>query len=332
MALQLRSEPRWPGVKPGRPHYESFYLKAARPGGGMAVWIRHTVWQAAGRPMRASLWLTLFDRRATGPVALKSGYPAERLRAGGETYIEIAGSVLRPGQAMGALTCQTGEASWELQFSGEEEAFRYLSRDWMYERPLPRTKALSLYPSASFSGRLEVAGRSVALESWPGMIGHNWGCEHPWRGCWLQGAGFAEDSAARLDAVVGRLKLGPVRTPWIGNGCLWLGGRRHRLGGSRPGATTLRERPDGAEFTFRGDGVTVEGTVHAPREQFVGWRYANPAGGWHPTLNCSAADMRLRVKRGSGPEQELTLSAGAAYELQLAEHDHGVALQPFPDP
>ncbi len=62
---------RYPGVAPKAGHYESFYLKAARPGGGRAVWIRHTVHKRPGQPPKGSLWFTQFDRDSPAPQATK---------------------------------------------------------------------------------------------------------------------------------------------------------------------------------------------------------------------------------------------------------------------
>jgi len=39
----VRSAPRFAGVDRGAGHYESYFIKAARPGGGQGIWIRHTV-------------------------------------------------------------------------------------------------------------------------------------------------------------------------------------------------------------------------------------------------------------------------------------------------
>jgi hypothetical protein len=330
--MELRSRARFPDVPAERPHYESFYLKTSRPERGLALWIRHTVLKAPGAPPRASLWVTLFDA-AAGPVALKASHGADQLSADEKHYIRIADALLFPGRAIGDLHAgEAGDARWELEFEGSAPPFYYLPRAWMYERSLPKTKAISLYPALTFSGRLAIGGRELALDGWPGMIGHNWGTEHPHRGSWIEGANFSEQPDAYLDAVFGRIKLGPVLTPWLGNACLSIDGQVHRLGGPRPGSASITESHTGARFVLRGTGVTVEGEVQAPPERFVGWRYGEPGGGWHPTLNCSLADMRLRVERGSAPARELSVSGGAAYELQLREHDHGVALQPFPDP
>jgi hypothetical protein len=77
--------------------------------------------------------------------------------------------------------------------------------------------------------------------------------------------------------------------------------------------------------------VRLYGRVEAPREAFVGWVYADPDGSEHDTVNCSVADMRLRVEREGRPPLELTVEGKAAYELGMREHSHGMEIQPFPD-
>jgi len=330
--VQLRSPARFPQVAPARGHYESYYLKAADPAGGRAVWIRHTVLRAPGHAPSASVWLTLFDA-AQGPLALKASFPASELSADAEAYIRVAGSALTPQRATGAIEAPGhGEARWDLAFTGEADEFPYLPRGWMYESRLPRTKATSLYPAVAFEGELEACGRHVELRGWPGMVGHNWGEEHAYRSGWIQGIGFREAPEAYLDVVLARIKLGRLLTPWIANGCLAIDGRRHRLGGAFPGAASFRESGTDARFTLQGRGVSVEGEVGAPAGRFVAWRYGEPGGGWHPTLHCSIADMRLRVLGAGEPERILTLTGAAALELQRREPLDAVPVQPFPDP
>jgi len=332
--VPLRSRARFPDVPLDRPHYESFYIKASHPGGGLGLWLRHTVLKAPGERPRGALWLTLFDRASTGPVGLKASYPHERVSAPEPSYIRIGEASLEPGVASGSLEAGShGHARWALRFQEGPPAFHYLPRMWMYEGRLPRTKALSLYPAVAFSGTVSVGTRALELEAWPGMIGHNWGSEHAQRSSWLHATAFAEQPEARLDVVLARVRLGPVLTPWIANGCLWLDGRGHRLGGLRPGAASFREGSFGASFELRGAGVALAGEVEAPAEQFAAWRYGHPDGGWHPTLNCSVADLRLRVRGGASAERPLHARGTAAYEIQLAPGAQTtVPLQPFGDP
>jgi hypothetical protein len=179
------------------------------------------------------------------------------------------------------------------------------------------------------SGRVELRGERLDLDGWPGTLGHNWGAQHAERWIWLQGA-FAD--GGWIDLALGRVRLGPVVTPWIANGALSLDGERVRLGGiERTRATLVDEAPTACRLVVHGAGVRVAGVVAAPREQTVAWRYADPGGGEHHTLHCSVADLRLRVER-RGETAELRCPAGAAYEIGLRETDHGIAVQPYGDP
>jgi hypothetical protein len=93
----------------------------------------------------------------------------------------------------------------------------------------------------------------------------------------------------------------------------------------------VTEAPGHCTFTLSGSGVEVRGSVSAPPERFVGWVYADPDGSDHHAVNCSIADMRLSISRGGGAAYELVVTGGAAYELGMREHEHGIQVQPFPD-
>ncbi len=93
----------------------------------------------------------------------------------------------------------------------------------------------------------------------------------------------------------------------------------------------MHESPDHADFTLPGKDVTVQGSVRAPRDGFVGWVYADPDGSEHHAVNCSVADMELNVSRPGAAPVGLTLAGGAAYELGMRERDHGMPIQPFAD-
>ena len=118
---------------------------------------------------------------------------------------------------------------------------------------------------------------------------------------------------------LGRIKLGPVTTPWIANAVLFLDGERHRLGGpEKARRTEVDERPDGATFTLPGKDITVQGTVGAAREAFVGWVYADPDGSEHHTVNCSVADMTLNVSRPGEGARTLTAAGGGGLRARHA--------------
>jgi hypothetical protein len=323
---------RFPGVAAKAGHYESFYIKACRPGGGQGIWIRHTVHKRPGAEPNASIWFCLFDREAEGPRATKVTVPAAQLAAPAGSWIRVEEAEIGPGRANGSIETEALSASWDFTFKGDAPPCKYLPADWLYEAPLPRTKFVAPFPNASFSGRLEIDGEQIALDGWPGMIGHNWGSEHAERWVWLEGTGFAEDSSIYFDAGAARVQAGPWLTPWLPSGMLVLDGEEHRLGGfGQIRSASIEPESTACEFTLPGKDVVVRGRVSAPKKDFVGWVYADPKGPEHNTLNCSVSDLELTVERPAEPARRLTLSAGAAYEFGLRETDHGIPIQPYAD-
>jgi hypothetical protein len=325
---QRRAEPRFPDVPQPKGHYESFYIRAAHPSQPLGIWIRYTVHKRPNAAPRGSVWFVLFDDAEGAPVASK--VTTDELSAPADEYIRVGESYFKPGLAEGAAPTEQANPSWRLELESEQEPFPYLPAGWMYRAPVPRTKAESPYPAATFNGVVEVDGRRIDVDGWRGMVGHNWGSEHAERWIWTQGLLFHGDQAAWFDATLGRIKLGLVTSPWVANGAIFLGGELIRLGGPRR-RVEVHERPDGAEFKMAGKGLTVKGRVGSDRKNFVGWVYADPDGPEHNTVNCSIAEMTLSLSRDGGRATELHTPHGAAYELGMRETDHGIPLQPFPD-
>jgi hypothetical protein len=323
---------RFPRVRARSGHYESFYVKACRPGGGQAIWIRHTVHKRPAATPSASIWFVFFDRDAEAPQATKVTVAASELSAPKGSWIRVNGAEIGPGRSAGAVRTEALAASWDLSFEGDSRPCKYLPADWLYEAPIPRTKFVAPYPNALFDGRLELDGTRLELKSWPGMIGHNWGSEHAERWVWLEATGFPDSPETYFDAGAARVRFGPWISPWIPSGILHLDGRAHRLGGlGQIGSTKIEETPTACAFTLSGDDILVRGRVSAPKKDFVGWVYADPKGPEHHTLNCSAADLELEIERPALAPRQLSLPAGAAYELGMRETTHGVPIRPYPD-
>jgi hypothetical protein len=328
-----RTEARFPQVPDKAGHYESFYLKLNRPGGGLGAWIRHTVHKRPSEAPTCALWFVLFDAEAAGPRATKRQLGADALEARAHSYIRIDEAVLSDGRATGSVATEALSASWDLSFADEHQPFHHLPREFLYRARLPKTKFLSPYPNAVFNGSLEVGGERIEVDGWRGMIGHNWGAEHAERWVWIDGAGFeGRDPGDYFDMAVGRIKVAGMTTPWVGNGMLLLDGVEHRLGGfERIRSTEVDESPVGASFQLTGKGIKVTGRVGAERKDFVAWIYADPVGPEHNTLNCSISDLELDVELDGGPAQRLTAAGTAAYEFGTRDKNHGIPLQPYKD-
>lgn len=320
-------DPRYPHVAARRGHYESIYLTAGHPSEPVAVWIRYTVHKPPGARPTGSIWFTLFS--PGGQVAVKITAAELHSDAGQLLGIGGYGSVRRDG-ATGSINARGSDATWALRFEATEDELRHLPHSWMYRAPLPRTKSASPYPSMRVSGTVTVADRTIELDSWRGMLGHNWGGEHAHRWIWLRGASFAERPDAWLDVVIGRIKAGPAVLPWIANGVLSVDGVRHRVGGIGH-RVTVRERHDGCDLVLPGRHTSLSVRVSAPLAASVGWEYADPAGGRHQVRNCSVAGVDVQVRPRGGIPSQLSSEHGGVYELGSAEFDPLVLVQPYPD-
>jgi hypothetical protein len=330
----LRTNARFPdrlGIDDG--HYESFYIKANRPGGGQGAWIRHTVHKRPGEEATCAIWFVLFDQEADGPRATKAQYGQDRVSVPDNAYIRVAEAELGDGVAKGRVETDAFAASWDLRFADANAPFFHLPKMGMYDSKLPKTKFLSPYPNAVFDGSITIGGEELEISGWRGMIGHNWGAEHAERWVWCQGAAFggrpAEDY---FDMAVGRIKIAGLQTPWVGNANLVLDGEGHRLGGfGHIPSTKVHESPTEARFELKGKDISVKGRVSSEARNFVAWIYADPVGPEHNTLNCSVSDLELEVERGGGSVERLTVTGAAAYEFGTRELDHGIPVQPYPD-
>jgi hypothetical protein len=200
---------------------------------------------------------------------------------------------------------------------------------------LPRTKLTSPAPAASFDGTIVLAGsspRTLRLDGWRGMVGHNWGSEHAERWIWLHGIGFDEDPGAWLDVALGRVLIAGRLTPWVASGAISLDGRLRRLGGLGARGVKVAESAARCSLTLPGEGgAVVEAHVDTPQGSSAGWRYGDPDGGEHDVVNCSVATLTLNVRPPGEAARTLHTAHGAAYELGMRERDHGVPLAPFSD-
>src|SRR5436190_19863662 len=269
--------------------YESWYLKASHPTEPLGVWIRYTTHQKPGEPEKGSLWFGLFADES--PLAAKVTVEPEAVTRGAGAFIRIGDAELADRHVRGSAL----EANWNMMFGHPEPELRHLPNEWMYKAPLPRTKLTSPFPAARFSGRVAFGDRSVELDGWPGMIGHNWGSEHAERWIWLHGSGFeGRGSDTWMDVAIGRIKIGPWTTPWVANGVVSIGGERHRIGGlGKARSSEIDEQPDQCVFTLPGHELTLRGVVRAPRERFVRWVYDDPDGLEHSIVHYSVAELGL---------------------------------------
>lgn len=331
--------------------YESFYLRAVSPDEPVGAWIRYTAELAPGLTARGSLWVTVFDGNAGAPFMHRQS--GEELTVPGDDWIAIGNSShLGPALAQGYI--QLGEAAgcgagpgpgidarsgwstekasgairWSLHIRPDAPELRHFKQSWLYRSPLPRTKLTSPMPAASFDGTIELPGRTLRLDGWRGMIGHNWGGEHAARWIWLHGIDFREDTSAWLDVALGRVLIAGRLTPWIANGAICLDGRWWRLGGLGARGLKVAESAGRCSLTLPGErGLTFEAHVDTPVGSSAEWRYSDPGAageaGAHDVVNCSVAALALNVRPRGEAATTLHTAHGGAYELGTPPHASG---------
>jgi len=148
-----------------------------------------------------------------------------------------------------------------------------------------------------------------------------------------QVSGFDDAPDAFLECGVGRLRLGPVWSPWLAPIVLRLDGEEHRLNSLW---RCLRNR--GAMDFFRLElgggegGVRVAATFEASASDFVALPYADPPGGVRTCLNSKLARCELTVERPGRPARTLHSAHRAALEIIPTRDDHGIPVLDLPTP
>ncbi len=314
--------PRWrPGTRAG--HYESWFQRANHPSRPEAFWIRHTLFAPKGRPEAAvgELWAVHFAPDRT--TAVKEVHPLAACRFAKQGLdVRIGAARLSDGKLSGGATLGDHRIEWDLRWSKADRPLLLLP-ERLYSGPFPKAKALVPAPNARYEGELRIDGERLEVGGWPGSHNHNWGTKHTDEYAWGQVAGFDEAPEAFLELSTARLRLGPVRTPWLTPLVLRLDGVEHRLSGVLRAALRNRGHYDQASLRWRfsasGGGAQVEGVIDASAEQFVGLPYDNPPGGRKICLNTKVARCVLDVRR-AGRSRRLR-STRAAFEI-LSDEAH----------
>lgn len=316
-------ELRFGQVRPGRGLYESVYLTAVHPDQPQALWVRTTVQKRPDARPTGALWVTWF-----GPDGVRAGKLSDLPVAGTDTLI-CGVAEQGPSGSRGSMDLASLSARWDLSFTARADPLEHLSPHLLYAAPLPKTKATSPLPDLGVSGGLSIDGTPIDLTGWTGMLGHNWGTEHAARWAWLRVCGLGDDQTGWLDAVLGRVRIGPILSPWTAFGALSLDGRRHSLGGfgRRCG---VEVRSDGAVITLTGSGVSARVVAAVDRAAVVGWEYADPRGHRHEVVNSSVATMELAVT-GGGRARTFAPRRRGVLEIGGDQRAFDVPLQPFAD-
>jgi hypothetical protein len=311
-------------------HYESYFVRANHPSRALAFWLRYTLFSPKGAAERAigELWAIVFDGETGRHLALKREFPLhDCIFSRTKFHVRIGAAELTPAHVVGGMDAGGHRIAWSLAYEGDAAPILLLPRR-SYAGTFPAAKALVGLPLARFAGSLTLDGAAIDVTGWVGSQNHNWGSRHTDRYAWGQVAGFDAAPDSFLEVATARLRLGPLWLPAFTPMVLRHGGREHALTGI---LRSLRARGtfDYFRWHFAAETpeVAIHGRIEAPREAFVGLRYANPPGGVKHCLNTKiAACSLLLTDRRRGTTETLTARHRAAFEILTDDASHGVPI------
>lgn len=320
----------------GAGHVESLFIKLNLDG-ARALWLKITFLQRTmgRRDAVCETWAMAFNLgKEPGHVAIKRTHPvSDATWESDSLYVRVADVELRHGRAKGELVDEAGEhrISWDLAFSTEPEGFRHLPYDWMYEGPIPKSKANSPVIDSLFEGSVTIDGKTTKIQGAPGMLGHNWGSEHAVSWCWAHCNRWVGVDGVVFEGVTSKVKMGPVTAPQLTVLHLRLPGERVTMNGAVQLVRT-RSKVEGLRWEFKGQrgDRRLEGHFTADQDRFVGVDYHEPDGRVVHCLNSKIADGEIvllgRSDRGWKPLLSAVADRSAALEIGTRDQTHGVRI------
>lgn len=319
-------------------HVESHFIKANAPDGSRALWLKHTVLAPPDRPEAAvaEVWAIAFWRRGEAvdsggrQRALKTTIPLSEARLEDAPFrIEAAGCELWHGGARGRLEDAAGHVQWDVHYPCPTTPHKPFPLPRMYTGAFPRSKALTPVPDSRLSGTFTVDGEAWQLSDWHAAQGHNWGQSHAHAYAWMHGNAWrGEDNGdgVWLEALSGRVKTGPVTTPYLTVAALHIDGGVLRFDGPKT-LLSRRIHVDHQRYRFELSirGARLQAEIETTPDQMAGLKYHDPDGGLLHCLNSKLARGRMRLRQGK--RTRTFTSDRVALEIGTRDYAHGVALR-----
>lgn len=315
-------------------HVESLFLKGNSADGQRALWVKYTLLAPRARPERAvaELWAVAFDRARGAPRANKRTFPLASAQFGADPFfLRLPTGELTHGRARGQLDAPGPTFRWELDYDCAPSSFRPFPSARMYTGAFPRTKTLTPAPDSRLTGWFEVDGERWDVSGFHAAQGHNWGRGHAHAYAWAHANALelSPESApverAWLELISGRVRVGPLLTPWLSCAGIAIDDRLYRFDGPRSMfSRALRVDARSYAFRFRERGAELEGEIEADPGLTAGLRYEDPDGETLACLNSKLARGRFSL-RVDGKVYRFC-SEQVALELGTREMGHGIPI------
>lgn len=324
---------RYTGHEDG--HVESHFLKANAPDGSRALWLKHTVLVPRARPEAAvaEVWAVGFVRGAGGTrkLAVKQSYPLAALQSQRSPFIlRLPEAELGHGRARGRATSPSARAEWDLRYACPSSGFHPFPSARMYSGPFPRSKTLTPVPSTRMHGVFSIGDQRFAVDGWPAAQGHNWGKSHAHAYAWVHGNVFRDARGVPVDdvwleALSGRVRVGPLLTPWLSVAAVSIAGQVTRFDGARAMLSrSVEVSARGYALSLAQGDARLVARFRAETSELAGLRYEDPDGSALACLNSKLAHAELELTVGS--QRRSYTSDQLALELGTRRTDHGVSM------
>lgn len=294
------NKPRFPSTDSG--HVESYFLRANHPTEPKALWLKSTVLRNLDGSAVAEAWCALFDGERT--FAAKHTIPLSEARfdSAGSLSIDISRCIMNLDRTGGQARGSVKNVSWDLGFSATPPPIGgplclFPSRR-LISGGFPKSKLLTPFPELRFTGSVTWGDETWDVTDWLGMQGHNWGKQHALEYVWGQVLfpGADGQTVAMAEAFSGKIKLGPVTTPFISALTVRRGDRVYRfdrLADLWRQSVVVNDMRWTA--TFRGSDGEAMLSMRANANEMVCLGYHNPDGALSYCLNSKIARAELRV-------------------------------------
>lgn len=291
--------PRWRG-QPGR--LEVWYASVTDPASGDGYWLHHEVVADLDGEARAHGWLAAFPAQAPPVVERFGPEPVRAEQLGEETWFEGGGATMGPGRMTGA----TARGSWDLAYADTAPPL-YTFPEYAWQGSLLPSAQIVPWPTATFSGPVELGDHRARLEEATGGIARIYGKGNAHRWGWLHadlGGGdvleivAAQARAPGLRAVPPRVfcRLRLDGEDWPADSLAAALASRARLGLPRWYATVLTPRR------------RLRVGVRLPPSETVTLEYWDPDGATARCTNSCRADAEVRLERRTPRGWELERS------------------------
>jgi len=194
---------RW---APGQKNcYEIYSLTLNHPASRTGYGIRyalHAPGEGGGEPY-TEVWFTFFDLvHPTTGFGIVRRFAIESMQSSASPFfLTIGNSTLGNEACWGRVEGDGHSARWDLRFEPCAKPFQHFP-EALYGSGQMGSAMLSPHLATSFSGTIQVDGRSFELTGDPGQQSHTWGRRHPPHWMWAHCNSFAEDSAAAMELLV----------------------------------------------------------------------------------------------------------------------------------